>query len=291
MLLCAPIRTHLIFVFWKLDAPFASQSWHIVTLFYGLPVMVVIVAISAMTACLCYQVYSVQKASLRYGARKSMELSRRVFWQSAFYVAAFYVTLPFVLLSYYVKFAEGGTEFWIFAVASVMAPAQGLMNALIHFQRKGASADALSAVLARRVSSAGRAIRRASFSRPFSDNSAESPYPTEHSCRDPSSNSFQKRRLSRNSNSSFVEVEDGRSSLFKDPSEATEDRIVSLDEAFAEDDDATETNGNAAKVQGQGMDDTSPTTPNKNNGLHRCARVLEIKPHNGRDVGASCCSE
>ena len=76
-----------------------------------------------------------------------MELTRKVFWQSFFYVAAFYVTLPFVLLSYYVKFM-GGSSFWMFAVAAVMAPGQGLMNAIIYFQRtKNATGEAFASLV------------------------------------------------------------------------------------------------------------------------------------------------
>ena len=49
---------------------------------------------------------------------------------------AFLCTLPFVMLSYYFKF-ETMQHFWVFALVALVAPSQGLMNALIYFQRLG----------------------------------------------------------------------------------------------------------------------------------------------------------
>lgn len=134
------------------------------TAFYGAPVATVIFVVTLLSAAICLQVYTLQKASLRWATRKSMELSRKVFWQSFLYVAAFYVTLPFVLLSYYIKFA-GGTSFWIFGVAAVMAPAQGLINALIYFQRS--SSDDLTTLVRARAVNLAKIIRRRMSSMDF----------------------------------------------------------------------------------------------------------------------------
>ena len=146
-------------------------------MFYGGPVAFVIVVVTVLNSLICCKVYAVQKASRKYAARKSMELTRRVFWQSLFYVAAFLVTMPFVLLSYYIKFAAGGSSFWIFAVASVLAPAQGMINALIYFQRsRGFSAEMFAYVKGKFTSQIAGVIRRgsAAFSRSWSFRSGES---------------------------------------------------------------------------------------------------------------------
>lgn len=77
-----------------------------------------------------------------------MELTRKVFWQSFLYVAAFYFTVPFVLLSYYAKYSREAS-FWMFAVAAVMAPAHGLMNALVYFNRSNRKVSSEYMVLMR----------------------------------------------------------------------------------------------------------------------------------------------
>jgi len=67
-----------------------------------------------------------------------MSITHKVFWQSFWYVMAFYVTLPFVLLSFYIEYTSK-KHFWILALTAILAPLQGLMNALVYFQRtKGA---------------------------------------------------------------------------------------------------------------------------------------------------------
>lgn len=67
-------------------------------------------------------------------AGKSLAITKKVFWQSFWYVMAFYVTLPFVLLSFYLPY-DSPDDFWIFAVTAVLAPLQGFMNAFVYFQR------------------------------------------------------------------------------------------------------------------------------------------------------------
>ena len=132
----------------QLGAPFVAMPWYVVTVYFGGPVVAVIVIVTIMNILICQKVYRIQKASQKWSVRKTMELSKKVFWQSVFYVTALYVTLPFVLLSYYVKYSGGGDSFWVYAMASLMAPIQGFINMLVYFQR---TSDTKAEVFARLV--------------------------------------------------------------------------------------------------------------------------------------------
>ena len=113
--------------------PLTASQWQ-VSLFYTVPVSVVLIVLTAVTISICYRVYSQHARVSRWRTDKRASVTRKVFWQSAWYVSAFYVTLPFVLLSFYVKF-KSPRYFWIYIVTAILAPLQGLMNALIYFQR------------------------------------------------------------------------------------------------------------------------------------------------------------
>mmetsp|Transcript_17337 Transcript_17337/g.40238 ORF Transcript_17337/g.40238 Transcript_17337/m.40238 type:complete len:362 (-) Transcript_17337:248-1333(-) len=63
-----------------------------------------------------------------------MKLTRKVFWQSFWYMVAFYVTLPFALFSYYWKF-KSVHDIWILVIVGFIHPSQGIMNSLVYFQR------------------------------------------------------------------------------------------------------------------------------------------------------------
>ena len=52
---------------------------------------------------------------------------------------AFYLTLPCVLVTFYVEFTSKH-HFWLLVVAALLAPLQGLMNALVYFQRSRGTA-------------------------------------------------------------------------------------------------------------------------------------------------------
>ena len=113
--------------------PLTASQWQ-VSLFYTAPVCVVLVVLTTVTISICYRVYSQNARVHKWRTDKNASITRKVFWQSVWYVSAFYVTLPFVLLSFYVKF-KSSRYFWIYIVTAILAPLQGMMNALIYFQR------------------------------------------------------------------------------------------------------------------------------------------------------------
>jgi len=130
--------------------PLTSARWQ-VSLFYTAPVSIVLVVLSTTMVSICWTVYIQRMKSSKWVADKKKQLSitRKVFWQSFWYMMAFYVTLPFVLLSFYLEYTSE-KHFWIFAGTAILAPLQGLMNALVYFQRtKGAQVfrDKMSALL------------------------------------------------------------------------------------------------------------------------------------------------
>lgn len=113
--------------------PLTASKWQ-VSLFYTGPVCIVLVVLTAVTVTICRVVYVQRKRAQNWLLDKKESIVRKVFWQSFFYVAAFYLTLPFVLLSFYVKF-ETPKNFWIFVATAILAPLQGFMNAMVYFQR------------------------------------------------------------------------------------------------------------------------------------------------------------
>ena len=113
--------------------PLTASQWQI-SLFYTVPVSIVLIGLTVLTISICCRVYSQNARVRRWRTDVRTSVTRRVFWQSVWYVSAFYVTLPFVLLSFYVKF-KSSRYFWIYIVTAILAPLQGVMNALIYFQR------------------------------------------------------------------------------------------------------------------------------------------------------------
>ena len=113
--------------------PLTATQWQ-VSLFYTAPVSTVLVTITVSTFWICWHVYQKQKKVQQWMADQRLQLTRKVFWQSFWYVTAFYVTLPFVLVTFYLEF-KIRHHFWLLVFAAILAPLQGLMNALVYFQR------------------------------------------------------------------------------------------------------------------------------------------------------------
>ena len=113
--------------------PLTASQWQ-VSLFYTVPVSVVLIVLTAVTVSICWHVYAQHVKVRKWRADKQASVTKIVFWQSFWYVSAFYLTLPFVLLSFYVKF-ESPRYFWIYIATAILAPLQGMMNALVYFQR------------------------------------------------------------------------------------------------------------------------------------------------------------
>ena len=106
------------------------------TLFYTIPVSIVVVGMSTVTAGICLRVYRQQLASLRWTAKQNLRLTRRVFWQSFWYLVAFWMTIPVILMSYYWPY-RSANDFWVILLAALLSPAQGFLNAFVYFQRSG----------------------------------------------------------------------------------------------------------------------------------------------------------
>ena len=117
--------------------PLTADQWQ-VSLFYTVPVCIVLFVLTVVTVVICLFVYKKHRRVRKWVVRSNRKLSltRKVFWQSVWYVMAFYLTLPCVLVTFYVDF-KTQHHFWLLVVAAVLAPLQGLMNALIYFKRSG----------------------------------------------------------------------------------------------------------------------------------------------------------
>ena len=113
--------------------PLTTSQWQ-VSMFYTAPVAITLLVLTATTVAICTKVYRQEKKAQRWMATQHLKLTRRVFWQSFWYVIAFYMTLPFVLLTFYIPFTSPD-DFWLLAVAAIVAPLQGFVNAFVYFKR------------------------------------------------------------------------------------------------------------------------------------------------------------
>ena len=113
--------------------PLTTSQWQ-VSLFYAGPVSFTLVVLAVATAVICYKVYQQQKKAKKWMANVSAKLSRRVFWQSFWYVMAFYMTLAPMLFTFYIEF-ESPQHYWLLVLAATLAPLQGFINFLVYFQR------------------------------------------------------------------------------------------------------------------------------------------------------------
>jgi len=91
---------------------------------------------TAATAIICRKVYIIEKKSLRWSLERehNHKLTRKVFWQSFWYMMAFYATLPFALASHYWRF-DSANDVWVLIAVAFIHPSQGFMNAMVYFQR------------------------------------------------------------------------------------------------------------------------------------------------------------
>ena len=114
--------------------PLTSSQWQI-SLFYTGPVVAVLLVLDTTTATICRRTYLQQQRARKWQLGNSnMMIVREVFWQSFWYVSAFHLTLPWMLVSFYAPFRYP-RGFWIFIVTAILAPLQGLMNAIVYFKR------------------------------------------------------------------------------------------------------------------------------------------------------------
>ena len=115
--------------------PPSTASYWPKTMFFTVPMASVLAVVTACTIAICISVSRQQRKAMRWAMRqKGLLVSRKVFWQSFWYVMAFYTTLPFLLLSYYVEFRDEN-YIWVFVVTAMLAPLQGFMNFLVYMIR------------------------------------------------------------------------------------------------------------------------------------------------------------
>ena len=113
--------------------PLTAGQWQ-VSLFYTAPVSIVLMSLTVSTVWICVHVYCQQKRVQQWMFDQRLKLTRMVLWQSFCYVLAFYVTLPVVLLSFYIQFTTR-SHYWLLFTTAALAPLQGMMNAIVYFQR------------------------------------------------------------------------------------------------------------------------------------------------------------
>ena len=113
--------------------PLTAGQWQ-VSLFYTAPVSIVLMSLTVSTVWICVHVYCQQKRVQQWMFDQRLKLTRMVLWQSFCYVLAFYVTLPVVLLSFYIEFTAR-RHYWLLFTTAALAPLQGMMNAIVYFQR------------------------------------------------------------------------------------------------------------------------------------------------------------
>ena len=70
------------------------------TLLYTVPVVLVLFGLTLSTAIVCRFVYNQQRRSARWSLsqKRTATVTRKVFWQSFWYVLAFYTTFPLSLI-------------------------------------------------------------------------------------------------------------------------------------------------------------------------------------------------
>ncbi len=99
-----------------------------------MPSSLALVIIFACTFLTCYHVYSTERTTLKWSAKRNLSLTKKVCLQSFLYFIGFAVTIPCVMLNYYGNFRTNN-HFGAFAAAAFFAPAQGFLNCLVYFHR------------------------------------------------------------------------------------------------------------------------------------------------------------
>jgi len=109
-------------------------SWLPLIFLLALPVGLVLVVPTIINVIICYKVYHQQMTARKWSAKQNMKLTRRVMWQSIWYMLAFCATFPFLLLAFFWNYSSSD-DYRIFVLNAFFGPSQGLLNALVYFQR------------------------------------------------------------------------------------------------------------------------------------------------------------
>ena len=113
----------------------AAANFFLVTIFHAVPVGVALVILTGATIAICVKVHQQQVKAQKWMLQQNLNLTRKVVWQSFWYVMAFYATIPFLIVFSYYSLLPTRDYFSIFVVAASLRPIQGFLNALVYFQR------------------------------------------------------------------------------------------------------------------------------------------------------------
>ena len=116
--------------------PPATPSLLPAILIFTVPLACVVLVLSVATGAICWKVYMQQKKAQKWMATGNMALTKKVFWQSFWYVVAFYVTIPWLLLNYYAEYRSSTQALVRNFFVAIFSPSQGLLNSLVYFQRQ-----------------------------------------------------------------------------------------------------------------------------------------------------------
>lgn len=109
------------------------------TLFFTVPLMGTLFVMMTTTMWLCITVYQQERKTLKWSARQNLNMTVKVFWMSFYYALSFIGTYPLRFVSNYVEFTKP-SHFWALVAIGILAPGQGILNALVYFFRsKGKS--------------------------------------------------------------------------------------------------------------------------------------------------------
>ena len=105
------------------------------TFLLTVPISLVLVVMTATTAAICVHVYLGEVKANKWRADKRMVMTKTVFWRSFWYVMAFNVTQPMLLVQNYRAFSSRTEGEAILIVSAILAPSQGILNAIIYTHR------------------------------------------------------------------------------------------------------------------------------------------------------------
>ena len=118
-----------------LPPPPLSSSYRDITIFFFIPVSIVVVVATVNMAIVVWTVRKntrkVQK--WRKGSNKGSELERQVMLQAIFYLGGFYLAYP-IMIGANVDEAARAEQYWLFLACTTLVPLQGFMNFSVYIR-------------------------------------------------------------------------------------------------------------------------------------------------------------
>lgn len=138
-LFLVPILIGLAFAFASIpyNEPLALWCNNAASYWPEIPMIVTIGLATTVMGIVCWDVSSKERATKKYrtGGAGRTSLSKKVFWQSCFYLMAFYIVWP-VYLALQFAWASGYafTNYGFILAAGTMVPLQGFWNMLVYIR-------------------------------------------------------------------------------------------------------------------------------------------------------------